>query len=179
MQRDPVGPSLNPSTHGPILFDPLLTVIYEANPEALSAQPAAPVRGIHDGDCVGVIEVHSAERVKCRSSLVLRGNLFGRRWPEPRGTKLSLLFLSKKPQGTIDCPCASVECPALVAMSVEIRQNFPSDEQVLIRKVNRKMRIHAYMCAMPSVAVVLFRVTDRKSTRLNSSHLGISYAVFC
>src|SRR5262245_63314311 len=23
------------------------------------------------------------------------------------------------------------------------------------------------------------RVTDRKSTRLNSSHLGISYAVFC
>src|ERR1035438_3854966 len=25
----------------------------------------------------------------------------------------------------------------------------------------------------------LFRVPDRKSTRLNSSHLGISYAVFC
>ena len=24
-----------------------------------------------------------------------------------------------------------------------------------------------------------FEVTDRKSTRLNSSHLGISYAVFC
>src|ERR1039458_4112218 len=24
-----------------------------------------------------------------------------------------------------------------------------------------------------------YRVTDRKSTRLNSSHLGISYAVFC
>src|SRR5262245_62634939 len=26
---------------------------------------------------------------------------------------------------------------------------------------------------------LLFRVLDRKSTRLNSSHLGISYAVFC
>src|SRR5437899_6030071 len=25
----------------------------------------------------------------------------------------------------------------------------------------------------------LIKVTDRKSTRLNSSHLGISYAVFC
>src|ERR1035441_10983638 len=25
----------------------------------------------------------------------------------------------------------------------------------------------------------LFPLTDRKSTRLNSSHLGISYAVFC
>src|SRR5471030_2664506 len=28
-------------------------------------------------------------------------------------------------------------------------------------------------------AVVEARETDRKSTRLNSSHLGISYAVFC
>src|SRR5258705_8089746 len=27
--------------------------------------------------------------------------------------------------------------------------------------------------------VAQFRRTDRKSTRLNSSHLGISYAVFC
>src|SRR5262245_65348281 len=32
-----------------------------------------------------------------------------------------------------------------------------------------------------SIAVMLFacRRQDRKSTRLNSSHLGISYAVFC
>src|ERR1039458_10146961 len=29
------------------------------------------------------------------------------------------------------------------------------------------------------LAVDLFRYIDRKSTRLNSSHLGISYAVFC
>src|ERR1039458_10616449 len=28
-------------------------------------------------------------------------------------------------------------------------------------------------------AAVQIRVADRKSTRLNSSHLGISYAVFC
>src|ERR1035441_3320645 len=28
-------------------------------------------------------------------------------------------------------------------------------------------------------AAMLSRQTDRKSTRLNSSHLGISYAVFC
>src|SRR5438067_3459363 len=36
---------------------------------------------------------------------------------------------------------------------------------------------------MPSVLVMLFSVTktlgDRKSTRLNSSHVSISYAVFC
>src|SRR5262245_49149127 len=30
-----------------------------------------------------------------------------------------------------------------------------------------------------SFARDLFAATDRKSTRLNSSHLGISYAVFC
>src|SRR5262245_62821267 len=29
------------------------------------------------------------------------------------------------------------------------------------------------------VALILFIFLDRKSTRLNSSHLGISYAVFC
>src|ERR1039458_8783495 len=28
-------------------------------------------------------------------------------------------------------------------------------------------------------AIVKERIVDRKSTRLNSSHLGISYAVFC
>src|ERR1035441_4532138 len=30
-----------------------------------------------------------------------------------------------------------------------------------------------------AVVVVANRAVDRKSTRLNSSHLGISYAVFC
>src|SRR5205814_10651870 len=33
-------------------------------------------------------------------------------------------------------------------------------------------------CHAPKSSVVS-RVRDRKSTRLNSSHLGISYAVFC
>src|SRR5258705_9041690 len=31
----------------------------------------------------------------------------------------------------------------------------------------------------PAVHLGLVRTRDRKSTRLNSSHLGISYAVFC
>src|SRR5258705_6356652 len=45
-------------------------------------------------------------------------------------------------------------------------------------------------CCMIEIEVILkrfeqpdeireFKMTDRKSTRLNSSHLGISYAVFC
>src|SRR5947199_576242 len=32
---------------------------------------------------------------------------------------------------------------------------------------------------LTSIAGSPFKVKDRKSTRLNSSHLGISYAVFC
>src|ERR1035438_4383311 len=32
---------------------------------------------------------------------------------------------------------------------------------------------------VPGELAIIVRVIDRKSTRLNSSHLGISYAVFC
>src|SRR5471030_3461408 len=34
-------------------------------------------------------------------------------------------------------------------------------------------------CSRTATTTGFFRWTDRKSTRLNSSHLGISYAVFC
>src|SRR5438045_4694243 len=34
-------------------------------------------------------------------------------------------------------------------------------------------------CGSTCVSVVIESARDRKSTRLNSSHLGISYAVFC
>src|SRR5690625_5418232 len=33
--------------------------------------------------------------------------------------------------------------------------------------------------SMPVLSVVVLSVVDRKSTRLNSSHVAISYAVFC
>src|SRR5436853_2575837 len=41
--------------------------------------------------------------------------------------------------------------------------------------------VASLICALaPSMLVlILGRALDRKSTRLNSSHLGISYAVFC
>src|SRR5258705_6275541 len=38
-----------------------------------------------------------------------------------------------------------------------------------------KTLTHEFLCPNPRVLPYL----DRKSTRLNSSHLGISYAVFC
>src|SRR5699024_11294893 len=31
----------------------------------------------------------------------------------------------------------------------------------------------------PAIGYILSNITDRKSTRLNSSHVSISYAVFC
>src|SRR5947199_8051276 len=40
-------------------------------------------------------------------------------------------------------------------------------------------RIAAYSRAAPARSDVRSAPGDRKSTRLNSSHLGISYAVFC
>src|SRR5437899_12526799 len=37
----------------------------------------------------------------------------------------------------------------------------------------------AIILALKSPELEVVGITDRKSTRLNSSHLGISYAVFC
>src|SRR5699024_11719397 len=38
---------------------------------------------------------------------------------------------------------------------------------------------HGYPALTGSTTQFLIRTTDRKSTRLNSSHVSISYAVFC
>src|SRR5438874_8157374 len=44
---------------------------------------------------------------------------------------------------------------------------------------DRKGKGHAASDIVARVAPKLFSVPDRKSTRLNSSHVEISYAVFC
>src|SRR5258705_10458501 len=44
---------------------------------------------------------------------------------------------------------------------------------------SRRLRGAHSWYAWPGSAGRDFRILDRKSTRLNSSHLGISYAVFC
>src|SRR5256885_9923092 len=65
------------------------------------------------------------------------------------------------------------------------RHAFARHEQVLrakhhLRHVLRRIDRHLVMHAEPLVRVVdPASGTDRKSTRLNSSHLVISYAVFC
>src|ERR1035441_10892906 len=50
------------------------------------------------------------------------------------------------------------------------------------RTVLHSYRIAIWLLALAAIAVTAFgppAILDRKSTRLNSSHLGISYAVFC
>src|SRR5690625_5481709 len=44
------------------------------------------------------------------------------------------------------------------------------------KKSSRQERNHVYITDQASV---LFKLEDRKSTRLNSSHVATSYAVFC
>src|SRR5437899_6655164 len=47
-------------------------------------------------------------------------------------------------------------------------------------EIGRRVLPHQQHGALGGVALVTdIRALDRKSTRLNSSHLGISYAVFC
>src|ERR1035441_10510836 len=54
-------------------------------------------------------------------------------------------------------------------------------DQIFARKTGTDSGAWKYpTCQIIVTAEVpLLQVTDRKSTRLNSSHLGISYAVFC
>src|SRR5436853_6308603 len=55
----------------------------------------------------------------------------------------------------------------------------PRDIKRLIYHWHRVVGLLVIAGALYSVNVLAFDVADRKSTRLNSSHLGISYAVFC
>src|SRR5262245_66633117 len=54
-------------------------------------------------------------------------------------------------------------------------QNYAASGAVVLAYLADKAPLWA-----PNIIVALLNITlDRKSTRLNSSHLGISYAVFC
>src|SRR3712207_7584199 len=45
--------------------------------------------------------------------------------------------------------------------------------------LSKKFSASAGMTPLPAMGALLYRSVDRKSTRLNSSHANISYAVFC
>src|SRR5882724_13118670 len=57
----------------------------------------------------------------------------------------------------------------------EVDAFFPSEDELLLEET----QVHPER-VLPRLATGRLRMDlDRKSTRLNSSHLGISYAVFC
>src|SRR5947199_2525081 len=49
----------------------------------------------------------------------------------------------------------------------------------LFRSLQLVLRVQPAQAGRPALGHAARHGTDRKSTRLNSSHLGISYAVFC
>src|SRR3989475_3478671 len=53
------------------------------------------------------------------------------------------------------------------------------DALKLVRKVTGRQRMLAFQGGYHGRTLAASAITDRKSTRLNSSHSQISYAVFC
>src|SRR5688500_19550227 len=56
---------------------------------------------------------------------------------------------------------------------------FFSSSQILFHFSRFALRVAKYSSLLSSSAGVILLAPDRKSTRLNSSHLVMSYAVFC
>src|SRR5690606_39556907 len=55
----------------------------------------------------------------------------------------------------------------------------PAVGEVVVVEPQPAQVLHVVRCLEVEAAGVLARKADRKSTRLNSSHVKISYAVFC
>src|SRR5690625_1504043 len=65
---------------------------------------------------------------------------------------------------------------------VAIVLHFSSDEQrrwIIRGQVKAELAIPCQRCLQPMPLEIDAHFADRKSTRLNSSHVAISYAVFC
>src|ERR1035438_10732904 len=58
-------------------------------------------------------------------------------------------------------------------------KSFNLEENVRIASISKQLLALGYRVKLVRNSVLSYTIADRKSTRLNSSHLGISYAVFC
>src|SRR5690606_42025684 len=72
------------------------------------------------------------------------------------------------------CAVDRVEEPALVAIPERA-----SEAGELVRRGWQQVRLDARAPLNPVLGAAQAEIGDRKSTRLNSSHVKISYAVFC
>src|SRR5256885_3083637 len=89
----------------------------------------------------------------------------------PRSTLFPYTTLFRSVRGDVD---------ALAAGALDQRRRLLDLAPVLLSRRLVMRQLHSHAGAPPDLEVLLDRVEkDRKSTRLNSSHLVISYAVFC
>src|SRR5947208_11184103 len=95
----------------------------------------------------------------------------------PGSTLFPYTTLFRSPSfGGRDAEPAVVDVPTVVDCrhSADLPSRSPDGLRLL-----EERRAACIWCAAPTVAGTAIRRTDRKSTRLNSSHQIISYAVFC
>src|SRR5256885_3280626 len=93
---------------------------------------------------------------------------------EPEFAQTIMLYIH--PEECIDCGACVPACP--VAAIYESIDATPSHQKDLI-EANAVYRNGDPDAIAKAEALAKKHVADRKSTRLNSSHLVISYAVFC
>src|SRR5690242_21428247 len=97
----------------------------------------------------------------------------------PRSTLFpyTTLFRSERDFRRVIQPSLPVEC---LRRKIKRRRVFPSARRIVAAQAEFD-RLHltngAVLVKLPSLCGE--HRTDRKSTRLNSSHMSISYAVFC
>src|ERR1035438_9062539 len=72
--------------------------------------------------------------------------------------------------------CAAVASPTSPTTTHKLLQYGAHTSMVVLRA---EFTVHPRLMRLPESHPPPMLPTDRKSTRLNSSHLGISYAVFC
>src|SRR5205814_9131110 len=78
------------------------------------------------------------------------------------------------PDDPVAAKQASFFCSTL---SDDIANTFPISNKRT--SLVSRLKFQASRLSIPGTSELRSRGADRKSTRLNSSHLGISYAVFC
>src|SRR5436853_688690 len=90
----------------------------------------------------------------------------------PRSTLSPYTTLFRSQKGAqLEAECPEHQCPADAASDL--------DSYGTLRTVSAVGYGVGAVGLVAGLALVLTSKGDRKSTRLNSSHLGISYAVFC
>src|SRR5699024_11478737 len=82
--------------------------------------------------------------------------------PRTNDEKKALINRLKRVEGQVRGIQNMIECHALVLPQVRGIQNMIEDDRYCV-----------------DILVQISAIQDRKSTRLNSSHVSISYAVFC